>query len=187
MSGASRAQIHLARTYLFVILGAPSRWEKGALMNFVFDVITIGLVGFTTVVATWLFLRGPGEWGLRPLGFVLALLAGAGLMQVVRGPEVAAGTPPPPPASATVRTRTITPGTPTQPTVTPSASTPNPAGQGGQLPSQGSSAGSGQGRSQVQVPAPAVTGTSTPRASTHSGAANADVPAEQGAGGSDDE
>lgn len=90
-------------------------------MDSVYDVITIGLVGFTCVVTAWMFLRKGGTFGVRPLVAVLGLLTAAGLLQVV--PALAATTAGSPSPAITTTPPTATIST----TAPPTAVLPTPA------------------------------------------------------------
>lgn len=53
-------------------------------MGVIFDVITVGAVGFASVIALNAFWRGGNRFQLLPLVTVVALLGFAGLLQVVK-------------------------------------------------------------------------------------------------------
>ncbi len=69
-------------------------------MRLILDVITVAVVGFTTVVAAWMVVRGLRRTSPRLMGAVLGTTALAGLLQWV-GPPVAADEPAGPPAVGT--------------------------------------------------------------------------------------
>ncbi|MBL8927654.1 MAG: hypothetical protein JNM77_15690 [Pseudonocardia sp.] len=93
-------------------------------MRLILDVITVAVVGFTTVVAAWMVVRGLRRTGPRLVWAVLGTTAVAGLLQWV-GPPVAADEPAGPPVVGT--TGAPTPWFPPAPASsrTPPASTAN--------------------------------------------------------------